>query len=1292
MLLAREARTRVELTPMQLAMLLESVPAQCPWANVEQVCATLPGMESARLRAAWNALAERHDALRVQVSVDDAGLPAATIRERALWDFSVVAVSGDMAAALRRHLEEDRLRGLGPGCASPALWRVALLGEGRADATMVWTIHHAIIDGESIALVLRDLGQLLEGEDLAPEAASFGQFLQSVANTAHGDAHETLTTYMAEAPAPAVLAPAAFSEQPHRRKVARARLDRAVSTALAERARALDATSLNMVQAAWGLALSRWCGRDDVVFGLVGAGRSTMPQHRETVGCLINTLPIRLRTPATQSCAALVQALRADTLTLRQAEHFPASRLSPGSGPLFDTVVMYTRRRLPSRLEELDPRWKGRNVTLSEEGSAPVTLAVYDDGELLAELEHDPVRLPPEDARRLLDGFCALLVALSTCADDAPLASLAMLSPAEEAEALALGQPLRTAQPPVPCIARWHAEMVGKHGNRPAVVSATGQVLSHAALARQVDAMARHLVAQGVQPGDVVALALPRVPALVVAMLAVLRLGGAFLPIDGSFPEGAVQRMLADSGARALVAPPGRARPEGFEGLILSPPRADAEPAQVPLPPLPEPDPARPAYVIFTSGSTGRPKAVLGLVGALCAHAAACIDMFELRHTDRVLQFAGLSFDVMLEEVFPTLLAGGSVVLRDEACAGSVDRLLAFCSEHGVTITNLPASFWGVLVDSVESGAALPAALRLMVSGSEKIDAQTLARWRTAAPALAFINGYGPTETTITATALTLPAGAPMPEGDVPIGRAMGHAIALILAPDGSLAPRGRPGLLWIGGAAVTGGYINAPEATAARFVDDPRIPGARLYNTGDRARWRDDGLLDFLGREDRQVKLRGFRIDLQQIEEELRAQPDLRQVHAAITGDRSAQRLVAWIQPQDMDSFDTQELRARLAQTLPNHMIPAFVPVARFPTTPNGKIDPSALPGLSPDAADITGNPAEPVDPLTQRIADAMASVLGLERVDVDVAFQSLGGDSLQALKLVGLIERQTGHSINATDLYSHPTARALSEMLLLGSGGPRFIVPIQPKGQGTVFFAVHVLGRKEELFTPLAAALGTARPVLGLTIGVPRSMDEIDVERIADIYFQEIQTHHPEGPVALGAVSMAAYFAYELAQRLLAAGRDVRLLAIFDAAGPDGRESLQGGAKLGMHLRLLRSKGLAHLGDILYRRRQERREAENRATMDPDALRIENLVAANVLAVNRYVPHPYARKLTIFRADQAVWDSPAAIRNGLGWKSVAVGGFEVIDVPGDHLSILSPQNVAAVAGHIAQRMDDEG
>jgi amino acid adenylation domain-containing protein len=1291
MLLAREARTPVELTPMQLAMLLESVPAQCPWANLEQISATLPGMDSSRLRAAWSVLAERHDALRLQVSIDDTGLPAATIRERALWDFSVVSVSGGMDAALGRHLGDDRLRGLGPGCPSPALWRVALLGEGRPDATMVWTIHHAIIDGESIALVMRDLGLILEGEDLGPQAASFGQFLASVATAADPDTHALLTAYLEDAPAPAVLAPAAFSLQPDRRKVARARLDPSVSEALQTRARAMDATSLNMVQAAWGLALSRWCGRDDVVFGLVGAGRSTLPDHRETVGCLINTLPMRVRTPPSQTCAQLVRSLRADTLTLRQGEHFPASRLSPGSGPLFDTVVMYTRRRLPSRLAELDPRWSARNVTLTEEGSAPVTLAVYDDAGLLVELEHDPVRLPAEDAQRLLDGFCALVVALSTCRDDAPLASLAMLTPLEEAEVLALGQPERVAEPPTPCISRWHSATVERHGTRPAIISASGQVVSHAALARQVDAMARYLSAQGIGEGDIVALALPRVPALVVAMLGVLRLGGAFVPIDGSFPEGAVQRMLADSGACALVAPPGRNRPEGFAGLMLSPPRADSEQVLTPPPPLPAPDPARPTYVIFTSGSTGRPKAVLGLTGALCAHAAASIDAFALTPADRVLQFAGLSFDVMLEEVFPTLLAGGTVVLRDEGCAGSIERLLAFCAEHGVSVANLPASFWGVLVDAVETGAELPASLRLMISGSEKIDTQMLARWRAAAPELAFINGYGPTETTITATALSLPAGAPLPDGDVPIGRAMGHAHALILAPDGSLSPRGRPGLLWIGGAAVTGGYLNAPEATAARFAPDPRTEGGRLYNTGDRARWRHDGLLDFLGREDRQVKLRGFRIDLQQIEEEVRALPGLRQVHAAITTDAGAQRLVAWVQPQDLDNFEPEDLRARLAQTLPNHMIPVLVPVARFPTTPNGKIDPAALPVVSAESADLAGNSAEPVDPLTQRISDAMASVLGLERVDVDTPFQSLGGDSLQALKLVGLIERQTGHSINATDLYSHPTARALSEMLLLGSGGPRFIVPIQPKGQGTVFFAVHVLGRKEELFTPLAAALGTAHPVLGLTVGVPRSMDEIDVERIADIYFQEIQTHYPEAPIALGAVSMAAYFAYELAQRLLAAGRDVRLLAIFDAAGPDGRKSLEGRAKLGMHLQLLRSKGLAHIRDILYRRRQVRRDAENRAAMDPDALKIENLVAANVLAVNRYVPTPYARRLTIFRADQAVWDSPEAIRTGLGWASVAAGGFEVIDVPGDHLSILSGENVAALARHIAHRMTSE-
>jgi len=1249
----------IDLTATQLGMLLQT---GSPWADLEQVCARMPGLEASALRAAWERVALRHDILRLCIARDGDGLPQARIAAQGDWEFLTPP------DALEDYLQKDRARGFPLDGAAP--WRVALLAPGQDGATMVWSAHHALVDGESMALILRDLGLVLQGADLPDPPPSFADARAAI-TPPDAAAEARLSAYLADPPEGTLLAPALPAQAPSRRVLHQAQLDGGLSTRLGEQARGMGGTSLNMVQAAWALTLSRWCGQGDVVMGIVQSGRASLPRHRETAGCLINTLPLRVRVAAQPSLAALIATLRADTLMLRQSEHFPAARLS--QGPVSETIVMYARHSLSARLCELDPWWTERAVTLREEGSAPVTLAVYDGPQMRIDLEHDPERLPRVMAARLLEGFCMLLDSLSRAAPDAPLSALAMLSLTEEKSLRALGTPANPALPPLPCIWRWFAT---QDGTRPAVI-AEGESLTHAELRERAEAIARLLAAQGLGAGDIIALALPRSPDFVAAMLACLRLGAAFLPIDAAFPAGAVARMLQDSGARALLTLPGRAPgPEGFAGKVVH--LTDAPGAQ-PLPDLPEPDAGRGAYVIFTSGSTGRPKAVLGLTGALCAHAAAAIRAFDLGPDDRVLQFAGLSFDVMLEEVFPTLLAGGAVVLRDDDSAGSIEHLMELCTRHGVSVTNLPASFWAVLVDALEAGTKLPPGLRLMISGSEKIDTRMLARWRAAAPGIGFVNGYGPTETTITATALILPPGAPLPQGDVPIGHPMDHAQVVILAPDGSPTPLGQTGMLWIGGPAVTGGYLNAPQATAERFAPDPAVPGARRYNTGDRARWREDGQIDFLGRMDRQIKLRGYRIDLQQIEEELHALPGVKQAHIALRGER----LIGWLLCAQAQDCDAETLRARLAAQLPAHMLPELVVVDGFATTPNGKIDSAALP--LPDAAQPLPG-AGPIDPLTQTIADLMAEVLMLERVDVDASFPSLGGDSLRALKLAARIERDTGQRINATDLYSHPSARALAQMLLEGSGKPRFIVPIQPQGSGTTFFAVHVLGRKEELFTPLAAALGPERPVLGLTVGLPKSLDDIDVERTAEVYFTEIQTHYPEGPIALGAVSMAAYFAYELAQRLLAAGRDVRLLAIFDAAGPEGRESIGALGKAIMHARLLRERGLAHLREIVERRRQRQQAAHE--IMDPDALTIDNLVSANVAAVNRYKPQSYPRKLTVFRADQAVWDSPRAIRSGLGWASVAAGGVEVLDVPGDHLTILAPENVEAVARHIAARL----
>ncbi|TXH93725.1 MAG: amino acid adenylation domain-containing protein [Pseudorhodobacter sp.] len=1268
-------------TAMQQGMLLESSLADRPWANLEQV--VLEGPESVftadRLRVAWTELALRHDALRMVLVQNGQGHIRQHVRPDPLVAFDILS---EDPAGIDAFLDRDRLAGIDPS-AGPG-WRVTLI-PGTSRATMVWTIHHALIDGASLALVLEELGRLLQGQPAGPAPEqSLASFSAALAKQDKAAAKAFFASQFADGAAAQGFLPPSDRPPSRKRLVIRA-LSLAESDALRAATRAAGATTLNAVQLAWGLVLSRWTGQSVVDFGLVDSGRSLLPGLDRTIGCLISTLPMRIRVEGDCGLAAMLATLRQTTLAMRPHSHASPTEVRRWAGlagrtTLFDTIVMYSRATLEGRMRKLGGVWADWTVRLIEEGAAPLTLAVADEPELQILIEHDPDRVPDATARALTDQVARLLQAMATAAPDLPLGALDMLGALDQAELLALGQPDQTLPADPPCIATRFETLAARQPEAVAVLDGeTGAEMPYGALDQAANALASDLASAGVGVGDVVALHLPRGAGFICAMLAVLKLGAAFLPLDPDLPTDWLQSLMDRAGAKALISPETSALVHPCRRI---PDLAARQPAP---PPRPGPQADRLAYVLFTSGSTGTPKAVRGLTGALSAHASAIIVAYGLRPADRVLHFAGLGFDVALEEILPTLLAGGCVVARDEASKGSVRACVDLIARTAVTVANLPASFWHVLVeDMAVQSIAAPASLRLLVTGSERIRPQALRQWRALAPKVDWVNGYGPTEATITATAFVLPAGASLPEplDEVPIGRPLAHATAILRAPDGSLTPRGGRGMLWIGGPAVTGGYLGDPDRSAEVFVPNPFAETGQLYRSGDHARWRADGMLDFLGRSDRQVKLRGQRIDLTQIEHQLAALPGVRQAHVALTPDAGG-RLLAWVLTEPGTAVPA--LARLMKRRLPAAMVPHLIGIDHLPVGPTGKIDTAALPRPvpGPPATDLA--PDDPGDDaLTRAIAACMAEVLDRSSVPIDQSFSDMGGDSLLGLRLVSLIEQRTGHELQTADLHNHGSAAGLAEMLQTGSTRPRYTISIQPNGSKPAFFAIHVLGRNEDLFRPLAAALGPDQPVFGLSVGIPRNLDEISVERTARLYFEEIQTFHPEGPVGLGAVSMAAYFAFELAQLLRAAGREVRVLAVLDAMGPDGRPALTGPAKLRAHLGQVRRHGLWHFGRVVKNKIDRYREHRESLRTSPDRINPLDLIAANVVAVEFYRPQPYGGPLTVFRADHSFWDSPEAIASALGWASVAKGGVQMFDLPGTHLSILEPGNVDVLAGHL--------
>jgi amino acid adenylation domain-containing protein len=574
----------------------------------------------------------------------------------------------------------------------------------------------------------------------------------------------------------------------------------------------------------------------------------------------------------------------------------------------------------------------------------------------------------------------------------------------------------------------------------PAAVFA-GRALPYGELNARANRLARVLRRRGVGPDVRVAVAMERGPELPVALLAVLKAGGAYVPVDLDYPAERIRYVVADSGAALLLThAPAEARAAAAGAEVLSVAWADLEAGDAgDLPD--DPHPQALAYVIYTSGSTGRPKGV-GVthrsLGALCG---AVVRRYGLGPGDRVAQIASLGFDISVEEMFPTWAAGGAVVFRGGDVPGFGAEFLDWLAGEGITVLNAPTAFWHAWVDDLAaSGARPPAALRLVVAGGETARPAALAAWRRLAPGVRWLNAYGPTEATVTAT-VHEPAGPA--EGDVPIGRALPPARAYVVCDALHPLDDGRPGELLLGGGGVARGYLGRPALTAERFVPDPFAdePGARAYRTGDRARLRPDGELEFLGRVDAQVKVAGFRVEPGEVEAVLGGHPDVGGAAVVARASDEGTRLVAYAVPRGGAALDAGALRGWLRARLPAWMVPSAVVVLdALPLNAHGKLDRGALPApaaLHPLPDDGTaGTQAE--------VARAWREVLGVGDVGADDDFWALGGHSLLAMQVLSRIRQRLGVELPVRALFDAPTPAALAARVDAARGtAPRCAQP---------------------------------------------------------------------------------------------------------------------------------------------------------------------------------------------------------------------------------------------------------
>ena len=1059
----------------------------------------------------------------------------------------------------------------------------------------------------------------------------------------------------------------------------------------------MDSSAFRAVIALAFAAFARLYGRYDIVLGLELANRPDA-RSKETIGFLARPIPMLLTLCPSATVADTVR--RVDEIRAQSYPHrrYPVQELAreleitrKGHHGLFDVIVNYIPGAYDFRFEELPVE----TANLSYGFTAPWTVTIADTDparDIDVSIDSDPGLISADMAARLA---ACLEILLRQGMDNlaCPLDCLPIMPVATRDRVLGLASGEIVALPKEATLATLCAAQAERNPDAIALIYGEQQ-LDFSTLHDQAARLARRLTAHGVRPGVVVGIALPREPALVVAVLAVHKAGGAYLALDPAYPAERIRFIVSDSAAPVILTNAALApsfADSGARLLLADEPEVAengmADPVTV--------NPTDLAYVLYTSGSTGLPKAVgirhCNLIN-LIAWGRSIVSDSELRG---LLFSTSLNFDLSAFEMFLPLAFGGCIVL--------VENLLTLRSapqREKVCLINTGPTLFDALLRTGE----LPAGVTTVILAGERLSRRLADSIFEAASGIRLLNCYGPTETTVYSSCSRVD---PLARSEPAIGRAIWNTTLHILDSGRALLPPGAEGELFIGGEGVSQGYLGRPELTDERFLPNPFGPGT-LYRTGDRVRWRSDGELEFLGRYDEQIKINGIRIEPGEIEATLLG---LAGINAAVVTAREdtggVRRLTAYLVPASKKLIAEENVRAALERQLPRHMVPAyFVWLDALPVTPNGKLDRKALPAPT-SREDQSPDHQMPQTRLECDIAAIWEDLLSISPINIRSDFFDLGGDFLALISLFADIEERFGRRLTVDVLSGGLTVAGLAQMLAqkeLQQENLDPVVVLQPLGDRPPFFCVHGIGGDVLHLHRLAVHMGTDRPFFGLRRTSEASPTET-ISRTAARYVKALLSRQPMGPFYLGGHSYGATVAYEMALQLSEQGHDIGLLAIIDQRRPGWRLTVrralpimhrivfrlpillrdelrqaQPAERFGMIRRALlawsrRALGFRPKADLMFDFR--RMDREQMAFFE-----------AGIRALLDYRPRPAPIKISLFRAKVPSL-SNLALDWTLGWSELAGSDVQVHVVPGDHASMTTEPLVRELAKALSEQLE---
>ncbi|MGW3499077.1 non-ribosomal peptide synthetase [Streptomyces sp. NPDC001020] len=995
-------------------------------------------LDIAALEQALDGVIRRHEVLRTVVTEQPDGTPVQQVAPHR----PVTLVRQDLRALPAADREEEMRRICLTDArepfelASAPLCRARLLHLGTDDHLLLLVWHHIVSDAWSGGILMRELGALYEAfragrpDPLPRLPMQYADYAAWQRGEFAGERLERLVEHWRARLAGAPLDHGLPTDRPRPdtqdftgEEIAFT-LPAALVDRLEEVARDCRASLFSVVLAAFQTVVLRWSGRDDQLIGVPVAGR-TRPELEGLIGFFANTLVLRCDLSGDPSFRELVRRVRDDANDAYAHQELPFEKLvealrmdrDPGRHPIFQILCTWQNEGMAEYgLPGLDVE----PVTVHT-GTAKFDLQLgllHRDGAVDGRLEFATSLFDRDTAERLVRHLRTVLEGVA--AD--PGRPLSRLPLSDEAETALLMRWSGTAEVrTAPPVHRQVADQAARTPDAVAVVCGTTR-LTYAELDRRVKQLAARLRAGGVGPETPVGVCLPRSADLVVALLGVLRAGGTYVPLDPSFPDERLSYLLSDTGARRVVTgSPLAERFSGYEITLLDAGTEDGAEQDDGARVLPE----QLAYVLHTSGSTGRPKGVQVTHRSVADLLAHVRELLSFGPSDVLCAVSTVCFDISVPEIFLPLCSGARLVIADEQEVRDGARLAALVREYGVTVLDATPATWRMLIAAGWRGGGR---LRAALSTGEALPAELDEQLRDRVGEVH--NLYGPTETTVWATGQRTVGGP----GPVPIGRPVGSARAYVVDTRGALVPPGVTGELLVGGGGVTRGYRGRPGLTADRFVPDPYgPPGGRLYRTGDLVRWRADATLEYVGRRDHQVKVRGYRVEPGEVEAALRRHPGVAEAAVIAEDGPGGARLHAYVVPADRAAPPTAAaLRQALRSRLPAYMCPsAFTALQALPLNTNGKFDRHALASTEGRALPGGDSYADPATPTAKTVAEVWRRVLGVDRVGLRDNFFDLGGHSLLVLQVQRELTAALGREPSVVDLFRYPTVAALSAHL---------------------------------------------------------------------------------------------------------------------------------------------------------------------------------------------------------------------------------------------------------------------